>query len=219
MSVPATGSSGPSVFATAPDGLGNPYGIALIGSTLYWADNGAEGIFSAPTATGIVSQVACGGESCPVDNYPPFNLAADSNNLYVGTFGSGVYQVPKGGGTAVPILAAYSNGNDSEFTGVIAVNATNVYWTTGPSNPGNSILTGPIGGGGVTTVVSGGAMIALAVDSAGLYWDNGNVVQTPATGGGLVTLAPNQVATLMTVDGTSVYWTNSTAGTVMKVAK
>jgi formylglycine-generating enzyme required for sulfatase activity len=111
--------------------------------------------------------------------------------------------------------------------GAIAVDGTNVYWTTE-----DSVLSVPLGGGMPSTLASGQAGVEdVAVDSANVYWVTwgdtnyptygvGAVVKAPLTGGAATTLASNGNQAgdnFLAVDGTSIYWTVSNNGIIEKV--
>ncbi len=59
----------------------------------------------------------------------------------------------------------------------------------------------------------------LAVDSTGVYWDDGNLMKTPLAGGASTMIAAGLNATAIALDGARIYWTDADAGTVMAIAK
>jgi len=101
----------------------------------------------------------------------------------------------------------------------LAVDATNVYWTTGDGR----VLKAPIAGGGPTVLASEQAIPrGIAVDAANVYWVNstgaGQVRSVPIGGGAPMTLADGQrwPFKLAVRDGV-LYWTNNGDGTVMRM--
>jgi hypothetical protein len=123
-------------------------------------------------------------------------------------------KVPLGGGKASTI----ASGGDVHVTG-IAVDTTDVYWTTSPTVLDEGTLTrAPLTGGPTATLASGQPRPgAVAVDSKYAFWATYSAVfQIPLGGGSITTLAggtPQEVA----VDSNMVYWTNGYAGTVVGV--
>jgi hypothetical protein len=101
----------------------------------------------------------------------------------------------------------------------IAVDATNVYFTTSDGN----IVKVPIEGGATTVLASGQVSPAdIAVDGTRVYWTTmvtaGQVMSALIAGGGLVTMATSQASPdRIAVANGIAYWTNSAAGTLMKV--
>jgi len=66
----------------------------------------------------------------------------------------------------------------------------------------------PVGGGGLTTIISGRAGLTgrLAVDGSSLYWQEGNNIQkAPKAGGAVSTLVTRASITGLATDGTNVY--------------
>jgi hypothetical protein len=81
-------------------------------------------------------------------------------------------KVPTGGGTPATLVSGYAPQN-------IAVDATNVYWTSG-----TTVLKTPIGGGAMVILASGqNSSYGIAVDATSVYWTNnattGTVMTTP----------------------------------------
>jgi hypothetical protein len=106
----------------------------------------------------------------------------------------------------------------------IAVDATSVYWTTGSTVAGGTVMKVPLAGGNPTTLASrqDDPPYGIAVDVTSVYWTNttaGSVMSVALAGGKPTTLASGQSAPRdIAVDATSVYWTNSTSpGSVMSV--
>jgi hypothetical protein len=96
----------------------------------------------------------------------------------------------------------------------IAVDDANVYFTTM-----GGVMSVPIGGGALKTLVSGQATF-VAVDGNNVYWTgNSAVLQMSKDGGAPVTLASDQNGPYaIAIDPANVYWTTLGANTVVKCA-
>ena len=224
MQVPVTGGGAPSEFARATNNVSSPWGLAVAGGTVYWLDEQFESIFKANEGAGGEKPArAYDGELGMYSYYG--NLSVDGSNAYFPGTNGALFQVPLAGGALVALKAPGA----SSAAGVnqIAVQQGYVYWSSGypttpmTTTPINSIISKiPIGGGTISTVASGLAVSpALAADSSGIYWDDGDLKRTPLAGGTAVIVASAQTAGFIALDSQFVYWTNASGGTVMKVAK
>jgi hypothetical protein len=104
----------------------------------------------------------------------------------------------------------------------VAVDSTNVYWTTS-ATPEGSVMSIPKNGGTPVALQSGGGGGAgIAVDATHVYWTvdvAGTVMKVPIGGGAPITLASGQSSPFgIAVDAANVYWTTFVDdGTVMSV--
>ena len=103
---------------------------------------------------------------------------------------------------------------------MLAVDATNVYWTNDVAN--GTVMKVALDGTGVPVVLASAQNMpyAVAVDATNLYWTtsgsptdpgwpDGTVMKMPLAGGEAVALASNQPGPFnLVVDATNVYWTN-----------
>jgi sugar lactone lactonase YvrE len=80
-------------------------------------------------------------------------------------------------------------------------------------------MTAPIGGGSVSTLVSGGTGYGIAIDASNVYWTDfraGNVMQMPLGGGAITTLASDQYGPIgFGMDADNVYFSNAMGQTVV----
>ncbi len=151
----------------------------------------------------------------------PYAIAIDNSTVYFGEATSGeLISVSKNGG-AVSALAS----QQGTIT-AIAVDDTNVYWTT---NAGDVLaLAKTTDGGAPTTLASNQASPwGLAVDSC-VYWTNagsgrgadGSLAAVPTSGGVPVTLATGLASPAgIAVDDKGIYWAEAASGRVMVIPR
>jgi hypothetical protein len=131
-----------------------------------------------------------------------------------GAAGAGIYASVDGG--SLDVLTTGQPGSTS-----IAVDGTNVYWTTSDSVVGLPLAGGPP----VVLATKQLEPHGLAVDGTSVYWANidGSVMKAPIEGGAWTLLATGRSYSLyaegrsLAVDSTSVYWTNPGLGQVLSV--
>jgi hypothetical protein len=134
----------------------------------------------------------------------------DSKNVYF-TANGGVFETPIAVGTTSQLASGGAN--------LIAIDESNVYWTTS-DHPGSGYVMQLAKGGGkaITLATSSGYAYGVAVDSSSVYWTEwgpcgpscmepvGAIVKVPIGGGAMVTLACSQTApTELALDAVSVY--------------
>jgi hypothetical protein len=178
------------------------------GTNLYWTGEmgdagwGGQGlVMKMPTSGGNPTTLATQGE--------PVSLAIDATSAYWMDYTERtVVKVPLAGGVPVTLDTTPISPFDYSLT----VDNSNVYWSAA-----GGLLSEPIQGGGVTTLVGAQYDIAgVAVDSVNVYWtkwgtcdssNDGTVMMMPLVGGPAVTLASNQLCPWqIATDGTRVYW-------------
>jgi hypothetical protein len=200
----------------------SPRAIAVDTTSIYWADQPAQGgaVVQMPIGGGALTTLA----SASGATLEAFAVQGSSiywaNNAADNTF---ILEASIGGGAATTLAS------EPTFIPVgLAVNATHVVWTTEGTEgtAAGTVVTVPLAGGTATTLAANqGGLIALAVDATSVYWkDDQSVLKAPLAGGAISTLCTLSSSTAgasfnMAVDATNVYWTgrNGTAGTLMKV--
>jgi hypothetical protein len=217
---------------TIANNQNQPDWIASNGTTVAWTNQGSNQVMTAPAAAvdASATQLNDAGENGTL----PAGIAIDSANVYYATktTGGGLAEaVPLAGGPVSEIGTATYVG--------IAVDATNVYWTGGFSNPIVSQNTKNGTTATVKIIATGSALtcpLGVASDGANVYFlDQGTTsagVIVPSTGalyrvpvGNGGTLPAPLVRGLtdpqgIAVDESAVYWvTGGTGGFVMKLAK
>ena len=178
-------------------------GVALDESAVYWIQSSES---DGSIADGALMKVAKTGG--PVVTLAPgvvsSAIAVDDKSAYV-MMQKGIVKVDKTSGS-VTVLASRQNP-----WGVLAVNATSVYWTelTVGVGPVQKIYSVPLSGGTAEVLSdTDGSPSCIAVDDTNIYWTTDRAVQKMGLGGGpAVTLASaSGGASLISVDSTSVYW-------------
>ncbi|HEY1554053.1 MAG TPA: hypothetical protein VGF94_04420 [Kofleriaceae bacterium] len=191
--------------------------LALSGGEVYWLDLGGLGKVSTD-GTGATELVQ-------PQSGAAFALAGtivvrgDTVYWADGNFPQGsIASVPAAGGATTTIATA------TEPLGV-AVDATNIYWSTFGSSdhPVGTVVKQRLAGGDAVVLASGLSTVGpIAVDEANVYWsdDFGAVASVPIAGGAVHQLAPAQYtlppatildgapAAIAVSDG-RVYWTST----------
>ena len=190
------GAVGPSVPADVA-------GLAVSGTSLFYASYSGTTVHSVPLSGGTPSPFASGQNR-------PFDVAIYGANLYWSNYQSGAIASKPLAGGAVSAVSSSPG-----FATWIAVDTANVYWLDG--NVNKAVRTG--GPAVVLSVAHSLHLVGLAVDAQYVYWgdtDLGVIRKAPIAGGAEVTLASGSYAPAdLAVDGTYVYWTDSDA--VMKI--
>jgi hypothetical protein len=212
MKVPVSGGT-PTTLASRP---GSPAHLAVDASYVYWGEEPAAGAIMKVSLTGGAPTTVASA------SFPPWQIALGEADVY--WIGQGVMKAPKIGGAAVELTSQLP----MLPTAGLAVDATNVYFTSGPPGGTSGVSTVPSQGGTATVVyadTSGDFAPPgpIAIDATRAYWaDGSNGVFCVALGGGAATtLATGQTNVVaITVDETAVYWLvngNGNPGGVMKL--
>jgi hypothetical protein len=223
---------------------GGAYDLTVRSSTVYWTNSGTTpgsgsvlSIPSSPSGSAGARTLASG------QNYP-LGIAASATSVYWANGSASAGQVlaesltvTDGGFVdAGPRDASAADGGDATIAGGpltiasgqaspvgVAVDATNVYWTTAGqmSLANGTVMKAPLGGGQAVTLASGrNGSATLVVDATSVYWIDrglgvfgGLVLKVPITGGATTTLAQGQNSpSSIAVTATDVYWTQLGTG-------
>ena len=235
LSVPVSANS-PVTPTTVASSQGQPAGIAVDSTNIYWIDqvaydggSGEGSLMKLSLAGGAPISLATG-----IGN--AFQLAINSTNAYFGggnSVNDAEFTVPLAG--AGPTAATtVSSGTFDSFG--IALDAANVYWT---DVEGGNIMYAPLSAinaaptilasGQGTVGNSSGYPLNIAVDATSVYWttrQGGTVMKVAKSGGTPVTLASGSGwAGAIAVDSTYVYWIDAGTsptfadGAIMRVTK
>lgn len=187
-------------------GQGNPSGIALDATTIYWLD-GYGSVMSMPIAGGPVATLN--------SNYQGLNLAIDATDLYWSDSGGGLLlKMSKSGGPVTTLASVPTSGGPPVSLRGVALDATHVYWgiqeSPGLIKRAARDGTMPVTVATDTTGTVIGATYQMAVDATNVYWVDGTgVMKAPIGGGTPVALANDTSAVDLAVDATGVYWVSS----------
>ncbi len=206
-------------------------GLTIDSANVYWSESNATG--AAVVKADKVSRAPVTLVTLAALTYPGA-LAVDAANLYYsadindgqGNHTGALMSVPILGGT--PLTLASSTETFGPFA--VAVAGGSVYYVVEPYPPPPSSRTGtlmkvPVGGGAAISLASeASAVLALAVDSANVYWGGPDLglKSMPLRGGPQAVPAPCQFPVAITASGASLYWSNSHGapqgdGSVMRV--
>jgi hypothetical protein len=203
-----------------------------VGATdVYWSDG--QGLYAVPICGGSVTTIASSPDA-PGHFLDVAGLAVDAANLYWDTLSLGpsgptyaLNRTPQAGGATVT-LATITTGAG----GAVVSDGTTVFFASGAdcninfsSCPAGEILSVPVGGGAVTTLVmqQGAPISALALDASTVYFATagqsaftGSIAKVAMTGGAVTTLAagvgsPQQLLRR----GSTLVWRADTDGAVV----
>jgi len=205
--------------AGSPHGLvfgqGTPWGVAVDGSHVYWANEGSGTIDEAALTGGAASLLVR-------DAIDPAGVAVDASHIYwanflpVGTIMEA--DLPNGGNP-------HSLVSEQGFPAGVAVDAGHIYWAN--QGAGTIMEADLPNGGNPHALVSGqDSPAGVAVDSGHIYWANladangdpntGTINEASLPNGGAATpLVKGQNRPVgVAVDSGQIYWANEGSGTI-----
>ncbi len=195
MKVPVDGGT-PTTLASRP---GAPAHVAVDASSVYWIEQMPGAVMKMPRSGGDPVMLASASFG--------WEIALGETDVF--WLGQGLMKVAKAGGTAVSLT---SSAFPTLPTQGLAVNATSVYFTSGPP-AGTSGVSEIAEGGGTTDVVYASTQSSnggpIAIDATRAYWADGSnsVYAVRLAGGPATTLAIDQNNVVaIAVDATRVYW-------------
>ena len=172
MKVPLAGGA-PTTLAS---GQYFPSGVAVDGTSVYWADLGSWSSYGGPYDGSIVKVSLAGGQPTTLaSGQSPENVVVDTASAYWTNIGDGtVMKVPLAGGAPTTLASGQSRPLG------IALDSTTVYWTDSGDCPVDG---GACNGSVVQVAIAGGTPITLAtgqvyppgvaVDATSVYWTTG----------------------------------------------
>jgi hypothetical protein len=175
--------------------------FAVDGGVIYLAASRA--VKALPIGGGTATTLASLSED-------PVDLEADGQDVFFTMFdGSGIFRLSKAGGKPVAIVTRGSLKMAS-----IAVDATDVYWTSYKDGTVNRV---PRGGGRIKTLaVEQAHPVDVVVDADFVYWSNetdGTIRRIAKAGGEPITLVSGQENhDILALDAANVYWCTWGAG-------
>jgi hypothetical protein len=213
MMVPIGGGT-PTTLVSRP---GSPAHLAVDSSYVYWTEQMQSAVLKVSLTGGAPTTVASAPEA--------WQIVLGETDVYWN--GLGVMKAPKLGGPAIDLTP----GLHMLPTAGLAVDARNVYFTSGPPGGGMSGVSAVPSQGGSTSIVyanTSGIFSSpgpIAIDATRAYWADGSnaVFCVRLSGGPAITLATGQQeVAAIAVDETAVYWLvngNASAGrgAVMKL--
>jgi hypothetical protein len=203
---------------TLATGLGQPFGLAGAGDSLFWIDGDAKQLLRMAKTGGPITVLATGA-----DTQSPWSIAADATDVYWLDAADGtVRRTPRAGGPTVILATA----QPSQGLAGLALDGASVYFSTYDAQGHGVIRRVSKWGGPVQTLATAVNPTAIAVDAWFVYYadasvlgGNNTIVRVPKLGGTPIVLSTNEDALGLAADANNLYWKRFWTGDVRRGSK
>jgi hypothetical protein len=208
------------IVSLAPDGTvstlttvaGQPEGVAVDGTNVYWTDIAGQQILATSVTGGAVATIAAGTADMSF-------IAVDDTNVYWSepTTHAIVKATKAPGSVAITLTTAYPNPE-----GVVAQGGQ-VYFSAdeGGISGGGIFRISPDGSGLKELAAPLGGAYFIATDATDVYWTGLGLGKAPLAGGATTTLAATGETYGLGVTKDSIFWVEAdgSTGSVLRLAK
>jgi hypothetical protein len=209
VSVPAT---------TLASGLGQPFGLAGQGDSLFWIDGDAKQLLRIAKTGGPITVLATGA-----DTRSPWSVAADATDVYwLDAADATVRRTPRAGGPTAILATA----QPSQGLAGLALDGTSVYFSTYDDQGHGVIRRVSKWGGPVQTLATAVDPTTIVVDAWFVYYADASVLggtntiaRVPKLGGTPIVISRDEDALGLAADADDLYWKRFWTGDVRRGSK